>query len=275
MYNFSFVSPESLAEAESVLAAESESQLFAGGMTLLPSMKVRLAAPDTLIDLSKLSDLRGIYKTNDHLEIGAMTRHFDVETNLMVKQTIPALSNLASNIADRQVRYRGTIGGALSNADPAADYPAAALALEAKFITNHREITVEDFFVDMFTTSLGREEILCSIKFKIPISAAYVKIPHSASGYAMAGAFVAKFDDGYQVGITGAASMYFRHHAMESALNAGADAEACYSIAATRSDYMSDTYAPAIYRENLVRVAASDAVRNLSEARQPKKRHKT
>lgn len=268
MYDFTYLRPRSLSDAEQALKTAFDPRLLAGGMTLLPSMKARLSSPSTLIDLSGLPELRGIALTDGRLEVNAMTRHFDVSTNPLVAEHIPALTRLAGGIADWQVRYRGTMGGSLSNADPSADYPAAALALNAEFVTNRRRISSEEFFLGMFTTSLDEDEILCRISFAIPQAASYVKIPHPASGYAMTGAFVARYEDGYRVGVTGAASLYFRHPPMEAALDAGADAEACRNVDEPDDvEFMSDIHAPAAYRRNLVKVAVAEAVENLLQTK--------
>ncbi|MCY4304530.1 MAG: FAD binding domain-containing protein [Aestuariivita sp.] len=263
MYDFTYRRPRSVKEAEEFLRTSFEPQLLAGGMSLLPSMKVRLSAPSTLVDLSDLSELKRVKVENGQLEIGAMIRHFNVLTDAKVIELIPGLSELASGIADHQVRYRGTIGGSMANADPAADYPAAALALNAEFITNHRRISCDDFFLGMFTNALDESEILCRISFRIPLASCYIKIPHPSSGYAMTGAFVAKYEDGYQIGVTGAASTYFRHCDMEIALNNGAKANECLKIAAPDNDYISDIHASAAYRQNLVRVVIANAIEKL------------
>lgn len=263
MYDFTYLNPRTVGEVETALKTAFEPRLLAGGMTLLPSMKARLSSPATLIDLSGVAELRGIEMQVDRLEIGAMTRHFDLATDPMIAEKLPALAKLAGGIADRQVRYRGTIGGALSNADPSADYPSAALALRAEFITSQRRIDVAEFFQGMFTTCLREDEVLCKISLAVPEATSYVKIPHPASGYAMTGAFVARYADGHRVGVTGAASAYFRYQEAEAALDAGATAEDCLTLDVPDQDFMSDIHAPAAYRRNLVRVALCDAVADL------------
>ena len=272
MYDFTYLRPHAISDVEAALKSAFEPRLLAGGMTLLPSMKARLSSPATLIDLSGAPELRGIELRGDRLEIGAMTRHYDLAGNPLIAEKIAALAKLAGGIGDRQVRYRGTIGGALANADPSADYPAAALALQAELTTNRRRVAVDDFFAGMFTTCLEEDEILCRINLAVPLASSYVKIPHPASGYAMTGAFIARYSDGHRVGVTGAATSYFRHRAAEAALNAGADAESLFSVDVPDQEYMSDIHAPAEYRRNLVQVAVAEAASNLAELGEPSKR---
>ncbi|WP_284163450.1 FAD binding domain-containing protein [Frigidibacter sp. SD6-1] len=263
MYDFTYLRPRSVDEAVAALRDGFDARPLAGGMTLLPTMKARLSSPGTLVDLSGIAALKGIEVADDRIEVGAMTRHADVAGDDRVRRTIPALSELAGSIGDRQVRNRGTMGGALSNADPSADYPAAALALDARLTTSTRTVGVEDFFLGTFTTCLEEDELLCRIGFRIPRAAAYVKVCNPSSGYAMTGVFIARFDAGYRVAVTGAASRYFRHTALEAALDAGADAAAALKIDPPQQEYLSDLHAPGQYRRNLVRVVGARAVERL------------
>ena len=260
MYDFTYMRPTSVHEAVDTLRTAHEPRLIAGGMTLLPAMKARLSAPGTLIDLSAVGDLRGIETEKDILRMGAMTRHCDVASSETVLKMIPGLSILAGGIADWQVRYRGTIGGSLSNSDPAADYPAAMFALSATMITDRRKIRAIDFFQGLFSTALEDDEVLCKIELSIPQKSAYVKIRHPASGYAMTGVFAAQHTSGYKVAVTGAAADYFHYTALEAVLDAGASLDACRAIDPPDQDYMDDIHASAAYRKNLVRVASLRAV---------------
>ena len=191
MHAFDYAAPVSVADAKSALAQD-EAKLLAGGQTLLPTMKQRLATPSVLVDLRKVAGLSGIKREGDALVIGAMTTHAEVATNETVKAALPALAILAGWIGDPAVRHRGTLGGSLANNDPAADYPAAALALGATIVTDRREIAADDYFQGMFETALEPDEIVTAVKFPIPEKAAYQKFRNPASRYAMAGVFVAK-----------------------------------------------------------------------------------
>ncbi len=185
MYNFKYHRPASLADAAAALAAAEDGKLLAGGHTLIPTLKLRLARPSDVIDLSGISELGGIKALGDRIEIGATTRHAEVESSADVKGAIPALANLASRIGDRQVRNLGTIGGSIANADPAADYPAAVVALNATVHTNSREISADDFFTGLFETALQDGEIVTKVGFPVPERAGYAKFPNPASRYAI------------------------------------------------------------------------------------------
>ena len=215
MFEFNYVKAKSLSEAQAFVAANPDAKLLAGGMTLIPTLKQRLAQPTHLVDIGGLPELRGIEVKGTQLVIGAASQHHEVATSAVVKKAIPALAALADQIGDPQVRNRGTIGGSVANNDPAADYPAAVLALDAAVVTNKREIAAGDYFQGMFATALEEGEIIVSIKFNIPKRAAYEKFPHPASGYAMAGVFVAEGAKGLRVAVTGAASGVFRWEAAE------------------------------------------------------------
>ena len=218
MHTFSYVKAKSLKEAGDMLAAHADAKLLAGGMTLIPTMKARLAQPSHLIDIAGIAELSGIDVKNGRLTIGAATRHVEVAKSAVVKKAIPTLAYLASQIGDPQVRNRGTIGGSLANNDPAADYPSAALSLNATIVTNKREIAADDFFQGIFTTALGAGEMIVKIVFPIPAKAAYEKFPHPASGFAMAGSFVSQDGKAVRVAITGAGPGVFRWKDAEAAL---------------------------------------------------------
>ncbi len=193
MKDFSYHKPSSVSEAVALLAASGESRPLSGGMTLLPTMKQRLASPRALIDLTALSELSGITIEGGNVTIGAMTTHAEVAGSAALKATIPALATLAGLIGDPQVRHRGTIGGSLANADPSADYPAAALGLGATIITDRREIAADAFFTGLFQTALAPDEIIVAVRFPVPDAAGYAKFKSQASRFALVGVLAARF----------------------------------------------------------------------------------
>jgi len=260
MYNFNYQRPGSLDDAAKALAAAADGVLVAGGMTLLPTMKQRLAQPSDLVDLNAIDSLAGISKDGDSIAIGAMTRHAAVAGSALIKDAIPALADLAEMIGDPQVRNRGTIGGSVANADPAADYPAALVALNATVHTNKRSIAADDFFTSLFETALDEYEIITGVSFPVPTKAAYMKFPNPASRYAIVGVFVAQLGDGVRVAVTGAASSVFRVAAMEAALQGDFSGAAIDGISVADDDMNSDIHASADYRAHLVSVMARRAV---------------
>ncbi|MAZ16586.1 MAG: carbon monoxide dehydrogenase [Ahrensia sp.] len=260
MRSFNYHKPDTLDAALALLSGNDEALPIAGGMTLLPTMKQRLAAPEDLVDLSGLPGLADVAMEGDILVIGAMTRHADVAASPLVKEKLPALANLASRIGDQQVRHRGTIGGSISNNDPAADYPAAVLALNAEIVTSKRTIAADDFFVAMFETALEPGELVTAIRFPLPEVAAYMKFANPASRYALAGVFVAKTTSAVRVAVTGAGPSVFRASDIEAALAESFDATALERISIDASELMSDIHADNEYRANLVMVMARRAV---------------
>ena len=258
MYNFNYHKPQSLADAAKLGAGE-EAKFLAGGMTLIPTLKQRLAKPSDLVDLAKIAELKGIKRDGNAIVVGAMTRHVEVATSDVVK-AIPALAHLAEGIGDPQVRNRGTIGGSIANNDPAADYPSAVLALGATVITNKRKIAADDFFKGMFETALAPDEIVTAVSFPIPEKAGYSKFPNPASRYAIVGVFVAKTGSGVRVAVTGAAPCVFRQKDMEAALGKSFTPDAVASIKQSASGLNSDIHASAEYRAHLVTVMAKRAV---------------
>jgi carbon-monoxide dehydrogenase medium subunit len=261
MYAFQYHRPQSLADAAKLLAGSAEAKLLAGGHTLIPTMKQRLANPPALIDLSRVGELHGIQKRATGLEIGAMTTHDQVANSPEARSAIPGLCEVAAAIGDPHVRNRGTIGGSVANNDPAADYPAALLALGATVATNKREIKADDFFKGLFSTALGDGEIITRISFPIPGKFAYVKFANPASRYALVGVAVAKTGAAVRVAVTGAGSSgVFRHKAMEAALAKDWSAQALSGVATSASDMMSDMHGDAAYRAHLVGVLARRAV---------------
>jgi carbon-monoxide dehydrogenase medium subunit len=262
MHNFSYQRPASLAEAAKLLSGEAK--LLAGGMTLLPTLKQRLAQPSALVDLAAVAELKGIKAEGGGLTIGAMTTHAEVAHSAEVKRTIPALAVLAEGIGDPQVRNRGTIGGSISNADPAADYPAGLVGLGATVITNKRKIAADDFFKGLFETALGDGEIVTAVSFPKPEKAGYSKFPNPASRYAMVGVMVAKTSGGVRVAVTGAGPSVFRVPEMEKALAGNFSPDAVKSIKVASGNLNSDMHGSAEYRANLVSVMAARAVASAS-----------
>ncbi len=260
MYEFSYQRPGSLDEAVAALRGADDGKLLAGGMTLLPTMKQRLASPSDLIDLAGVDGLAGISRDGDAIVVGAMTTHAAVAASEVVRGAIPALADLAESIGDPQVRNRGTIGGSVANADPAADYPAALVGLGATVNTNARSIPTDEFFTDMFETALDEDEVIVSVRFPVPERAAYAKFPNPASRYAIVGVFVASGAAGTRVAVTGAAPSVFRVPEMESALAGGPSADALEGISVSSVGMNADIHASAEYRAHLVGVMARRAV---------------
>lgn len=260
MYEFNYHRPPSVSEARRILDESESASLLAGGMTLLPTMKLRLAQASDLVDLSAIDALKGVRRDGDFVEIGAMVAHADVAANEEVRKAIPALAALAEGIGDAQVRNRGTLGGSLANSDPAADYPAAVLALGASVHTDRREIAADDYFAGMFETALAENEIVQTVRFPVPKRAAYAKFPNPASRYAVVGVFVAETATGVRVAITGAGACAFRHGGMEAALAADFSAAAIKDVAVDAADLNEDLHASAEYRAHLVGVMARRAV---------------
>ena len=238
MYAFTLERPTSVADAAKLVAAGAKP--LAGGQTLLASMKLRLSAPDQLVDLSGIKELTGIAKNGNAITIGAMSRHLDVANNADVKAAFPALADLAARIGDRQVRAMGTIGGSVANNDPAACYPSAVLGSGATVITSKREIAADDFFLGLFTTALEEDELITAIRFPIPKRAVYEKLRQKASNFPLVGVF--------------------RHAGLEDALNKSFTAAAAAAVKIDASDLNSDLHASAAYRANLISVLTQRAV---------------
>lgn len=258
MYAFTYERPTT--QADALRLVQAGGQPLAGGQTLLGSMKLRLAAPEQLVDLGAIPDLAGIRRESGTVVIGAMTRHADVAASEEVAAAIPALAGLAEGIGDRQVRAMGTIGGSVVNDDPAADYPAALLALGATVHTTSRQIKADDFFQGLFATALEPGELVTAIGFPTPKRAAYVKFPQPASLFALIGVFVAQFDDEVRVAVTGAGSGVFRHQAMEAALKGNFSPDAVAGVSTDESEMSSDLHGSSAYRAHLVGVVTQRAV---------------
>ena len=260
MYAFDYKKASSLDEAESAFGSADDGTYLAGGMTLIPTLKQRLAQPSDVIDLSSIDGLNGISVDGNTVTVGAMTCHADVAASADVHKTIPALGALANLIGDPQVRNRGTIGGSIANNDPAADYPGAVVGLNATVHTSKREIAADDFFTGMFETALEPGELVTKVVFPAPEKAAYRKFPNPASRYAIVGAFVAKTADGVRVAITGAGPTVFRVPAMEEALAKTFSAGAIKDIKVPEDELNADLHASAEYRAHLIGVMAGRAV---------------
>lgn len=261
MYQFNYQKAGSADEATGAVTAADDGRFLAGGMTLIPTLKMRLAQPSDLVDLADIGDLVGIEDGGDSVTIKAMTRHVDVANSDVVQSKIPALAGLADNIGDPQVRNRGTIGGSLANNDPAADYPAAVLGLNATVITNQREIAAEDYFDGMFTTVLEEGELITAVRFPVPEKAAYTKFPNPASRYALVGVMVAQTGGETRVAVTGAGQDgVFRAGDIESALSGSWSADAAKAVKMSDDGLNTDIHASAEYRAHLISVMASRAV---------------
>ena len=260
MYNFEYRKAGSVDEAASIVGGDEDAKLLAGGMTYIPTLKMRLAAPTTVVDLNGVGGLDGIEVSGDAVTVGAMARHAAVAASAEVAAAIPALADLASHIGDPQVRNRGTIGGSIANNDPAADYPAALVGLGATVQTNKRAIAADDFFTDLFETALEQDEVVTAVSFPRAGKAAYMKFPNPASRYAIAGVFVAQAADGVRVAVTGAGPCVFRVAEMEAALAANWSADAVADIKVSADGLNEDIHASAEYRAHLVTVMAKRAV---------------
>ena len=261
MYAFNYHAPKTVRQAATLLAKNEDGKVLAGGQTLLPTMKQRLASPSTLIDLNHAEGMSGIEQKGRNIVIGAMTRHVEVATSAVVKNALPALAALAGGIGDPAVRNRGTIGGSIANNDPAADYPSAVLALGATIVTNKRKIAADEFFQGMFSTALEEGEIIVKVSFPIPSKAAYEKFPNPASRYALVGVFVAKKGSDVRVAVTGAGSNgVFRSKECEAALATRFNAKSLDGVKVSASGLNADMHASADYRAHLIPVMAKRAV---------------
>ena len=261
MYDFAYYRPSSVRQAVNLLAKVPDAKLLAGGQTLIPTMKQRLASPANLIDLSLGPELAGIQLKGRSLDIGAMTRHADVADSAVVQANLPAIGALAGKIGDPHVRHMGTIGGSVANNDPNADYPAAVLGTGATIITNKRKIAADAFFTGLFETALEADEIITKVSFPLVKKAAYVKFPNPASRYALVGVFVAKRGSDVRVAVTGAgAAGVFRLKAFEEALAKRFGAKSLDGLTVSAEGLSSDIHGSAEYRAHLIGVLARRAV---------------
>ncbi|WP_293573474.1 xanthine dehydrogenase family protein subunit M [Phaeobacter sp.] len=258
MYEFDFVRPATIAEAVQALAAD-EAQALGGGQTLLPTMKQRLAMPEALVSLTGIDELQGVCPDGEALAIGAATTHADVER--ATADSYPALAALAGQIGDPAVRNRGTIGGSLANNDPSACYPAAALASGATIVTHRREIAADEYFEGLFSTALEEDEIITHVRMPVPQAAAYEKFVQPASRFALVGVFVARFEDGVRVAVTGASEEgVFRWEEAEAALSQSFSADAIAGLSVDPDGMIADLHGSKAYRAHLVQVITKRAV---------------
>jgi carbon-monoxide dehydrogenase medium subunit len=263
MYDFTYHRPKSLEEVARLAAGSDDPKVLAGGMSLLPTLKQRLSRHSDLVDLSGIESLAGIRREADALVIGAMTRHADVAASVDVREAIPALAILAEGIGDPLVRNRGTMGGSIANADPAADYPAAVLGLGAIIITDRRSIPADDFFTGLFETALAPNEIIIAVRFPVPEKAGYTKFPNPASRFAIVGVFAAKTRDKtgiVRVAVTGAGPCAFRLPDAEARLTERFAADALDGLLVSQDGLNTDIHASAEYRAHVIAVMAKRAV---------------
>ncbi|NKC01693.1 MAG: carbon monoxide dehydrogenase [Pseudomonadales bacterium] len=263
MYQFNYHKPASLNDAISIFQGSDDPMYLSGGMTLIPTMKQRLAAPTDLIDLSGIAELTGISVSDTVVSVGGFTPHNVVAGSREIAAKLPVLCDLVGLIGDNQVRNRGTMGGSVANSDPAADYPAAVVGLGATVVTQEREIAGDDFFKDLFETALNPGEIITRIDFPVAKRAGYSKFPNPASRYAVVGVLVAEFSDGVRVGVTGAGPCAFRATGIENVLNADLEPGAIDSVEVPDAGFNSDLHASAEYRAHLVKVMAKRATEAL------------
>ncbi len=266
MYSFDYQRPADAQSAVKALGADAEAKYLGGGQSLLPAMRLRLAQPSALIDVTRIAALKEIVVDGAMVKIGAAVCHADVAGHAQLQATLPALAQLAQSIGDRQVRALGTLGGSIANNDPAADYPAALLALNATVVTDRRRIAADQFFVGMYETALEPDELITAVEFPVPERTAYEKFRNPASHFALTGVFVAKFAAGapggaaVRVAVTGAAPAVFRASALETALAADFSPAAARGVSIADTDLNSDMHASAVYRAHLIPVLAARAV---------------
>ncbi|MFM0518458.1 xanthine dehydrogenase family protein subunit M [Caballeronia jiangsuensis] len=260
MYSFDYQKADEAKAAVAALGADGDAKFLAGGQSLLPTMRLRLAQPSALIDVTRIASMKSVTLDGGKLTIGGAVCHADVASNADVKKALPGLADLASRIGDRQVRERGTIGGSLANDDPAACYPSAVLALNATVVTDRRRIGADDFFIDMYTTALEPDELITAVEFPLAERAGYEKFRNPASHFALVGVFVAKFKDGVRVGVTGAASSVFRPAELEAALSKDFSVASARGVKILPDELNSDMHASAEYRAHLIPVLAGRAI---------------
>jgi aerobic carbon-monoxide dehydrogenase medium subunit len=258
MHAFTYSRPANVAQATQALA--DGAQLLAGGQSLLPAMKLGLAAPAALADLAAIADLQGIHVEADRIRIGAMTTHAEVAASTAVQTAIPALASLAGQIGDRQVRHRGTLGGSLANNDPAACYPAAVLGLAATVHTTRRDIAGDDFFIGLYQTALEEGEFITAVSFPRPAFAGWQKFKQPASRFALVGVFVSRGPQGVRVAVTGAGPCVFRASELEARLSASWSADALDGASVSADGLNSDLHGSAAYRAALIPVLARRAL---------------
>ena len=261
MYTLAYHRPNTLAEAQALFVDGLDVTFLSGGHTLLPTLKQRLASPTDLVDLTNIDEMKGIAREGEMVRIGAASPHATVFESEVVRGAIPVLAGLAGSIGDRHVRHRGTIGGSTANNDPAADYPAAELALNATILTDRREIIADEFFVGLYQTAREPGEIVVRVDFPIPEWASYAKFKSPASRYSIAGVFVARTGGRVRVGVTGAgAGGAFRATAFEDALQRDFRPEALDGIDLDPDMMLSDLNGTGAYRAHLAKVLCRRAL---------------
>ncbi len=261
MYAFKYHQPKTVRQAANLLAKFPEAKVLAGGHSLIPVMKLRLASPSDIVDINGVEGLSSIEVKGRSVVIGAMARHFEVANAQVLQDVLPALAGVPGSIGDPHVRHRGTIGGSVANNDPNADYPAACLGLGATIITNKRRIASDDFFTGMFSTALEPDEIITKLSFPLAKKAAYQKFKHPASGFALVGVFVSKRGSDIRVAVTGAGSNgVFRVKSFEEALKKRFSPKSIEGIAVPADGMNSDIHASAEYRAHLIGVLARRAL---------------
>jgi len=263
MYETTYLRAGSLDEAVAWLREHEEARPLSGGMTLIPTLKQRLAAPSHLVDLTRIDALRGVRVDGDRLFVGALTKHAEVAASPVVASALPALAQLAGVIADPQVRNRGTMGGSVANNDPAADYPCAVLALDATVVTSQRRIAADDFFVDTFETALEPGELVTGFEYPLPLRGAYAKFRQPASGYAIVGVFIAQFADRVRVAVTGAGASVFRWQDAERALGDDLSEAALGNLKVDETMLPDDANGSAAYRAHLIETYTRRALQAL------------
>jgi len=265
MHDFDYLRPKSLADAIAAFRQSGDGKYLAGGQTMIPVMKQRLASPSHVIDLAAVPELKGVSAVDDGVAVGAMTSHAEVAASDVVRAAIPALADLAQGIGDPHVRNRGTLGGSLANNDPAADYPAAVVGLAATVVTDRRRIAADDFFTGLFETALKEGELITGVEFPKPAAAAYEKFLHPASRFALVGVFVARAKSGVRVAVTGAGPCVFRATALEQALSKSFAADAVRDMNIDATELNSDIHGSAEYRAHLTGVLTARAVGRMAD----------
>jgi aerobic carbon-monoxide dehydrogenase medium subunit len=260
MYSFDYQRPDQADAAVAFLHANEDAKYLAGGQSLLPTMRLRLAQPSALVDVTRIASMKEIAVSADKVTIGGSVCHAQVAANADVRRVLPGLADLAGKIGDRQVRERGTIGGSLANDDPAACYPAAVLALDATIVTDRRRIAADDFFLGMYETALEPDELITAVEFPLVERAGYEKFRNPASHFALAGVFVAKHASGVRVAVTGAAACVFRCAELEDALSKDFSSVSARGASVAAETLNEDMHASAAYRAHLIPILAGRAV---------------
>ena len=261
--DFDYRRPARVSEAVAWLREDPEAKLLAGGQSLLAAMKLRLSEPSLLIDLQDLPELSGVRAQGGGLWIGAMCSHASVAASPLVRQLAPMLAQLAHGIGDQQIRQRGTLGGSISNADPAACWPAGIMALNGTVCTDRRQMPADEFFTGLFSTALEPDEVVLGVQFPATQQAHYLKFEQPASRFALVGVYVAQTDAGVRVAITGAGQCVHRHAGLEAALNQSFTVASAASVAIDASELNHDIHASSAYRANLISVQTQRAVAKL------------